>query len=96
MLASDLLLPQPAGNGSHQLRILCYPSVRLLMTSFVKSSLNNVVTCPCYTAKLFWFPPIDEGLVARQICPRCKSSILIIDNVAHFDTNARKPPPKAP
>jgi hypothetical protein len=55
---------------AHQLRILCYPSLRLLMTHFVKSQLNDFVTCPYCSAKLFWFPAIDEGLVARQNCPR--------------------------
>jgi DNA-directed RNA polymerase subunit RPC12/RpoP len=65
------------------------------MTHSVKSPLPSVVTCPYCNAKLFWIPPIEEGLVARQNCPRCKSSILIIDNVAHFDASAKKAPQKA-
>jgi DNA-directed RNA polymerase subunit RPC12/RpoP len=84
-----------AGNGLNQLRILCYPSVGLLMTHHVKRPLDVVVTCPYCSAKLFWFPALDEGLVARQNCPRCKSRILIIDNVAHFDTSAKKAPQRA-
>jgi hypothetical protein len=77
--AQDFLLPLPA----------------LAMTHFVKSPLPNVVTCPYCKAKLYWVPPIDEGLVAHPNCPRCKQTILIIDNVACFDPSARKPPQRA-
>jgi len=65
------------------------------MTRSVKIPFRSVVTCPYCSAKLFWFPPVDEGLVSRQDCPKCRHTILIIDNVAHFDPSARKPPQRA-
>jgi hypothetical protein len=60
-----------------------------------KIPFHHVVTCPYCSARFFWFPCLEEGLVARPDCPKCKHMILIIDSVAHFDPNARKPPQTA-
>jgi hypothetical protein len=65
------------------------------MTRSLNISFHYVVSCPYCKAKLLWFPCIEEGLVARQDCPKCKITILLVDNVARFDGSAKKPPQKA-